>query len=188
MCRHTARSHPEATNSYEDGLFELLVVASIISSPPLHPPSHHWDPWRSGRSPSLLLFLFLSSFFPLSFRTWAGLFLDCACRSFSRADSQTSSATRPGPSPGISGLFLIKPVCKYHLQSYRQQKSPVYCILASGFLRSLDLEKREQVCLLNAVCHVENRASQNHFLLFCICIHFSLFTYSHFSFFYRLER
>lgn len=64
-----------------------------------------------------------------------------------------------GPAPGRSGLFLIKLVCKYHLQSYSQQKSPVYCILASGFLRSLDLEKREQVCLLNEVCHVENRAS-----------------------------
>lgn len=44
-----------------------------------------------------------------------------------------------GPAPGRSRLFLTKPVCKYHLQSYSQQKPPVYCILASGFLRSLDL-------------------------------------------------
>lgn len=59
-----------------------------------------------------------------------------------------------GPAPGRSGLILIKPICKYHLQAYSQQRPPVYCILASGFLRSLDLEKREQVCLLNEVCHV----------------------------------
>lgn len=44
-----------------------------------------------------------------------------------------------GPAPGRSGLILIKPICKYHLQAYSQQRPPVYCILASGFLRSLDL-------------------------------------------------
>lgn len=49
-----------------------------------------------------------------------------------------------GPAPGRSRLFLTKPVCKYHLQSYSQQKPPVYCILASGFLRSLDL-----ICFLS---------------------------------------
>lgn len=46
-------------------------------------------------------------------------------------------------------LSLIKSVCKYHLESYSLQKPPVYCFLPPGFLRSLDLEKREQVCMLN---------------------------------------
>lgn len=35
---------------------------------------------------------------------------------------------------------------------------------------------------------MEKTASQNHFLLLCICIHFSLFTYSLLSFFYRLGK
>lgn len=189
MCRHTARSHPEATNSYEDGLFELLVVASIISSPPLYPPSHHTE--ILGGADVLPAFYSFSSLQLLSSKfPGLGRPVPRLCLQVFLLELIHQQALRPGqgPAPGRSGLFLIKPVCKYHLQSYSQQKSPVYCILASGFLRSLDLEKREQVCLLNEVCHVENRASQNHFLLFCTCIHFSLFTYSHFSFFYRLER
>ena len=66
-------------------------------------------------------------------------------------------------------LSLIESVCKYHLESYSLQKPPVYCFLAPGFLRSLDLEKREQVCMLNEVPYMHNGALQNHFLLFCIC-------------------
>ena len=51
-----------------------------------------------------------------------------------------------------SVLSLIKPVCKCHLESYSLRKPPVYCFLVPGFLRPLDLEKREQVCMLNEVC------------------------------------
>lgn len=67
-----------------------------------------------------------------------------------------------------SVLSLTKSVCKYHLESYSLQKPPVYCFLAPGFLRSLDLEKREQVCMLNEVHYAPNGASQNRCLLFCV--------------------
>lgn len=140
MCRHTARSHAEATNSYEDGLFELLVVAPIIPSPPLHPPSHHTE--ILGGADVLPAFYSFSSLQLLSSKfPGLGRPVPRLCLQVFLLELIHKQALRPGqgPAPGKSGLFLIKPVCKYHLQSYSQQKSPVYCILASGFLRSLDL-------------------------------------------------
>lgn len=65
-------------------------------------------------------------------------------------------------------LSLIKPVSMYHLESYSLQKPPVYWFLVPGFLRSVGLGKREQCYMLNEVCYVQNGASQNHFLLFCV--------------------
>lgn len=142
------------TNSYEDGLFEWFVVASIISFPYSYIQLFiALRSWEEGMlfQPSTLS---LSSLLPLSCKGLSRP-VPRLCLSVFLLGLIHKKALQPGqgPVPGRSRLFLIKPVCKYHLQFYSQQKLPVYCILASGFLKSLDLGKREQVCLLNEVCY-----------------------------------
>jgi hypothetical protein len=122
---------------------------------------------------------------PLSSKYWVGLLLGCAGRFSSKSWLTHKPCNQSTAQPLVDQGCLSEPLCKYHLEFYSLQKPPVYCFLAPGFLRSLDLEKREQGCMLNEVYSVPNGASQTISYCSVSSTHFPLIILYFFSFFYN---